>query len=483
MVVGEHVFQLGVGVHLRANIEGGSAQLLEDNFSTEVEPHAGLGLQLYRGAQEVELVLHHLAVANAAEAAVVLEAGPELGGDVVADADIGLAGHRGGELQIDAGYNLDAHRHGSYREQVFHSGEFHEVDALLVLGQRDFLGEAYGRLRDRFEVAVDVGLQVRGHGEAYGLDAALSLGLDGVVKVELDGAFEVDGDSVAVVLAARNLLLVRQLGVGVDDGARLFTVYFVAGLFNNIVHSMLYCSGHLLIRFLKPVADVVEDAVRRVLTISVEFRYGEGLMQVVGGIPVAHAVAAVVRLSVECEGHGVDDVVVIYILRGLHVAEGSRPGTCLERRGGVVVDAGVERHVSGADDLGQRRAYHLQHVAVAHEPLLRGAAQVGRVVLPVPDTHGAVHEVGDAHRVGQCLADGELGGVGIVGHVVLGQEVEVLQSDGFAQRVVVAGYDQGGVFLRRVIVRGARGEHGCRGQHRGHHQQGKEAVLSHCRLV
>ena len=38
------------------------------------------------------------------------------------------------------------------------------------------------------------------------------------------------------------------------------------------------------------------------------------------------------------------------------------------------------------------------------------------------------------------------------GNVVRGEEVGVHQSDGFAQRVALTGYDQGGVFLRRVIV-------------------------------
>ena len=322
MVVGQDVLQLGVGGHLRPYAERRSSQFLDDKVGTEIETHAGLGLNLNGGAEEVELVLHDFTAADAAETAIVLKASPELGGNVVTDADVGIAFERGGKLQIDAGSDGDAYRHRTYREDIFDSGELYEVYALLVFRQRNLLGEADRQLRVDVQVAIDIGLQIGGYGDADGLDAALGFGLDGVVEIEHDGAVEVDANGVFALLAAREFLLQRQLGVGMEKRSRLLAVDGVGCLRDYIVHSRLNGTCYLLGSRFNPVSEVVEDAVAGVLAHRVEFRDGEGLVQVVRFIPVAVlAVAAVVGLSIERDSHRVDYIVIINIHGGLEVAE------------------------------------------------------------------------------------------------------------------------------------------------------------------
>ena len=279
-----------------------------------------------------------------------------------------------------------------------------------------------------------------------------------IVEVEIDGAAEAQRDGVAALTAAIELEVLRYRGTCTYEGYRLVVVPVVGRRLHNLVPQVL---------------QPVEPAVGAAGRVGVEFLDGEGgAVAVAAGAGQGAGLGGGVGLHLHSDGRGVDHVVVVDVLVGQGVAlRGARQSAPAHHARGIVVDAGVERHFLAVGHLGHRRAHHLQHVAVALEALLGGAAQVGAVLLLVPDAHRAVHEVGDALLVGQCLADAQLGGVGVVDHVRLGQEVGVHQSDGLAQLDALAGVGLVGFLLRRaVLVARARGERGCRGQHRGREQ-------------
>ena len=116
-VVAHLVAQLASDVHLRAYVERGAADFLNDDVAAEEESHAGFEFQFRLRVDETELVLHLLTIGDAAQAAVAVpKAGLELGGDVVLHAEVGIALERRGELQVDARVDVDGQGHGAEHE-------------------------------------------------------------------------------------------------------------------------------------------------------------------------------------------------------------------------------------------------------------------------------------------------------------------------------------------------------------------------------
>ena len=128
---------------------------------------------------------------------------------------------------------------------------------------------------------------------------------------------------------------------------------------------------------------------------------------------------------------------VVNILGSEATAVGRACRCCLA---GIQEEACVDVHLTVLYNLYEVRRNHVQDIPVALKTLCCGAAQVSQFLEILPDTHGVVHEVRDAHLVGVGLADADHGGVGIEDlHVVAVDKVGVDQTVRLPDAILVRG--------------------------------------------
>ena len=96
----------------------------------------------------------------------------------------------------------------------------------------------------------------------------------------------------------------------------------------------------------------------------------------------------------------------------------------------IDIDGGAQLVILTHQNLTETGANDGKDVLVAYQFLSGGTAQISALIQALPDTHRTAYEVLDVQFVGQCLADSDLGGVGIEDlNVVRSNEVLIDQSD------------------------------------------------------